>query len=107
MAGNSADPFNYPLDVVVDYAYTLYIANDFNNRVQKYLMGATNGSTVAGDPNGVPGSSSNLLHNPACIIVDSNGDLYISDVGNNRIQFWTNGASTGTTVAGIGRNKKK
>lgn len=33
--------------------------------------------------------------------MDTDGTLYIADSGNHRVQKWLNGASNGTTVAGI------
>lgn len=107
VAGNPGDPLGYPFDVAVDYTYTLYIVEYYNFRVQKYLRDATNGTTVAGDVNGVSGSSANELDIPSRAIVDSDGGVYVADTGNHRIQFWANGASTGTTVAGIGKDKKR
>ncbi len=76
------------------------------------MIGSSTGTTVAGEANGPGGTSLNQLKNPACILLDSSGGIFISDSGNNRVQYWSNGASTGTTVAGssIGesmeRNKK-
>ena len=57
--------------------------------------------TVAGDPNGIAGSSSNLLTRPATVVVDLNGNIYVCDRLNSRIQLWKPGASNGTTIAGI------
>ena len=105
VAGNSGDPLNSPLDVIVNYANTLFIVDYGNNRAQKYLMGASNGTTIAGNTNGNAGASSNELHSPSRIIVGSDGDFYITDTDNDRIQFWLNGASVGTTVAGTGKDK--
>jgi sugar lactone lactonase YvrE len=37
---------------------------------------------------------------PFDLFVDSYNNLYITDNFNNRVQFWSRGASTGTTVCG-------
>jgi hypothetical protein len=69
-------------------------------------MGASSGITVAGDSNGAQGGSQNQLKSPTRVIVDPDVGIFVSDRGNNRIQFWTDGASVGTTVAGIGKDNK-
>ncbi len=102
--GNASDQLNDPSDVVVDYEYNLYIADRKNNRIQKYLYGSRNGTTVAG--NRTSNYSQYQLLNPARLILDSNRNLYISDTSNHRIQFWPVNATYGTTIAGVtGRTK--
>lgn len=86
--------------MTVDYSNTLHIADRFNNRIQKYFMGASNGLTVAGQADGSAGVATNQLNNPTGVAVKSNGDIFVADYLNNRIQFWTNGALNGTTIAG-------
>ncbi|CAF3366109.1 unnamed protein product [Rotaria sp. Silwood2] len=56
------------------------------------------GVTVAGTNSN--GANANQLHAPGFIYVDANYTLYVCDSNNNRVQKWTKGASTGTTVAG-------
>lgn len=59
----------------------------------------TTAVTVAGG-NG-NGSGANQLSNSYLgIVVDSYGNLYVSDGGNHRVQKWAPGASFGETVAG-------
>ena len=59
------------------------------------------GVTVAGTT-GVYGSAANQLSQPWNLFVDTNKNMYIADATNHRIQFWLNGASSGTTVVGTG-----
>jgi DNA-binding beta-propeller fold protein YncE len=66
---------------------TLYIADYGNNRVMKWVIGASQGSVVAGNANGVSGSTSQLLNGPADVALDpSETYLYVSDYGNHRVQ---------------------
>jgi sugar lactone lactonase YvrE len=66
---------------------TLYVADYGNNRVMKWPIGASQGSVVAGNANGVSGSTSQLLNGPADVALDpSETYLYVSDYGNHRIQ---------------------
>lgn len=57
-----------------------------------------NGVVVAGG-NGA-GTGANQLNSPNRLFVDPLGNLYIPDMGNNRIQKWAPGANSGVTVAG-------
>ena len=94
---------NNPYGVAVDPAGNLYIADTFNNRVRKVSNRVI--TTVAGDgtvgfsgDNG-PATSAQLA-DPWSVAVDSAGNLYIADYGNNRIRKVSNGVIA--TVAGNG-----
>ena len=94
---------NSPQGVAVDSAGNLYIADNGNSRIRKVSNGVI--TTVAG--NGTLGFSgdngpatSAQLNRPFGVAVDSAGDLYIADAGNNRIRKISNGVIT--TVAGSG-----
>jgi uncharacterized protein (TIGR03437 family) len=94
---------NLPWGLAMDSAGSLYIADEFNNRVRKISNGVI--TTVAG--NGTAGFSgdngpatSAQLNIPTSVAVDTAGDLYIADSFNCRIRKVTNGVIT--TVAGNG-----
>ncbi|CAF2977042.1 unnamed protein product, partial [Rotaria sp. Silwood2] len=89
------------MGLTLDLSNTLYIADWYNNRVQAWLQGASTGITVAGGSSGVSGSTANYLNMPSDVAVDSNGNVYVSDTLNNRVQFWAKSASSGTTIAGL------
>ncbi len=59
---------------------------------------AQEGTTVAGG-NGF-GLEANQLNGPSGIYVDENGNVYVTDQGNHRVQKWAPGAASGVTVAG-------
>jgi sugar lactone lactonase YvrE len=88
----------------VDSAGNLYIADAFNNRVRKVAGGII--TTVAGT--GAAGYSgdngpaiSAKLNSPQGVAVDSAGNLYIAEAGNNVIRKVSNGMIT--TLAGNGK----
>ena len=99
--GTNANQFNYPRGVFVDISNsnTVYVADTANHRVQKWLSGASSGTTVAGQTS-VSGNGFNQLYFPQTVIVDTNGNLFISDSGNNRIMRWAAGSNYGLPVAG-------
>jgi sugar lactone lactonase YvrE len=94
-----------PAGLAFDATGNLFIADEGNQRIREV---ATNGiiTTVAG--NGINGYSGDggmatnaELNGPTGIAVDATGDLFIADVGNERIRMVeTNGIIT--TVAGNG-----
>ena len=94
--------FRQPGGLFVDAAGDLYVVDQGANRVQKFPPGstsATSGVTVAGGASGV-GSPAAQLVNPIGVYVDGSGNIYITDNGDNRVQKWAPGATSGTTVAG-------
>jgi hypothetical protein len=76
----------------------MYIADNGNHRVQKWLPATAQGITVAGG-NGLGAGSSQLSY-PGAVYVDPSGNVYVADNSNHRIQKWTPGATVGITIAG-------
>jgi uncharacterized protein (TIGR03437 family) len=92
-----------PKGVAVDSAGNLYIADGVGSRIRKVSSGVI--STVAG--NGTYGlggdhgpAASAQLWDPTGVVVDSAGNLYIADTGNNCVRKVSNGVIS--TVAGNG-----
>lgn len=80
---------------------SLYIADQTNQRIQRWVPGAAYGYTaVRGPEYDYYGSKPNQLNSPSDVWVDANGNIYICDRENHRIQRWAPGASSGVTVAG-------
>lgn len=106
VAGNAnftgATPYNLfrPVALSLDRSNNMYITDCDNNRIQKCLQGVSKCTTIAGQPNGAPYTPSNSLYFPFDATIDMDGNIYIADSGAHRIAFWSNGASSGTTIAG-------
>ena len=102
-AGSGSNQLNTPFGIYFDEINSyLYVADHNNSRIQRYHVGvSTNGTSVAGG-NG-QGSASNQLSNPGSVCVSKiTNAIYIADSGNNRVQRWSSGATSGVTIAGNG-----
>jgi sugar lactone lactonase YvrE len=94
-----------PYSVSVDALGNLYISDSYNNRIRKVN---TNGiiTTVAGigtmTYSGDGGQATNAgIYSPFGVAIDSEGNLYIADTGNQRIRK-VNTSGIITTIAGDG-----
>ena len=105
--GSNTNQFNLPIDVALGLSNSLYITDYYNHRLQKWIIGASSGTTIAGQANASLGSTSAYLNHPTGIYVDSNDNIYVADSFNARVQLWSNGAFTGTLVAGNGKPQRK
>jgi sugar lactone lactonase YvrE len=102
--GVATNQLNRPRGLALDSSDTLYIADEYNRRVQKWLTGASSGTTVATLPIEISGPLSMFTHHVDDMDADSNGNLFIADPHNHRVLFWANGAPSPRIVAGNGRN---
>ena len=79
--GTGNGEFNSPYDVAVDSEGNVYVADTYNDRIQKF--------TSEGDFLGTWGSSgtdNGQFSTPKGVDVDSEGNIYIADTSNHRIQ---------------------
>ena len=97
--------FNGPLDVAVDGAGNLFVADYANDAIRKITLahGVATVSTVAGqvggasDQDGTGDAAS--FQEPASLVMDHLGDLYVNDAGGLRLlTFNAQGAATVTTM---------
>ena len=94
--------FDQPGGVAVDAAGNVYVADTGNDTVRK-ITAAGQVSTIAGSP-GTAGSTNGsagaaLFNAPEAITIDSAGNVYVADTGNNTIRKITLGGIV-STVAG-------
>jgi sugar lactone lactonase YvrE len=105
--GLSAISLNTPQGLALDSSGNLYVSDSGNNRVLYYPAGSTTATRVYGQSgsfitNSVNsgGLSATSLNAPQGLALDSTGNLYISDSGNNRILYYPAGQTTATQVYG-------
>jgi sugar lactone lactonase YvrE len=93
-----------PAHLVIDGLGNIYFADSLNNRIRKIAAGSFIISTVAGSSAGFSGdggpATSAQLNNPQGVALDSAGNLYIADTGNNRIRKVSAATGIITTVIG-------
>ena len=94
-----------PTGVAVDGAGNLYIADTNNNRIRKVGTSGTittiAGTGTAGYSGDSGAATSATLNKPAAVVVDSTGNLYIADTGNDVVRMIAT-AGTISTFAGNG-----
>ncbi len=96
-----------PSGVAVDANGNLFIADTYNNRIREVVKSTGAMITIAGtgatgySGDGGPATSA-MLNSPFGVAVDSSGNVYFSDQGNNRVREIVKSNGTIITVAGTG-----
>jgi Tol biopolymer transport system component/DNA-binding beta-propeller fold protein YncE len=83
--GTGDGQFNSPLTIAVDSSGYIYVGDYGNNRIQKFS--STDGINYTFVTKwGSNGTGDGQFNSPYGITVDSSGNVYVVDFGNNRIQ---------------------
>jgi sugar lactone lactonase YvrE len=102
LSGNGAngDQMNQPTGVAVDSANNIYVADRGNNQVEEFTPTGqlVRAFTASGTTSG---SNANKMSGPSGVTVDANGNVYVADTGNNRVEKLS---PTGTVLATFNLN---
>ena len=79
--GSASDMLAGPRGIFVDLDLRLFVADCYNNRIQRISFGQSNGVTVAG--NGLTGTI--VLASPTDVVLDADGRLFIVEFTNHRV----------------------
>jgi sugar lactone lactonase YvrE len=98
----AAARFNHPTGIVIDALDNVYVTDAGNNLIRKIT--ASGAVTTLAGAAGVTGSTDGpgnvaLFHDPTGIAIDTTGNLYVTDTGNNTVRSLS-AAGFVTTVAG-------
>lgn len=84
--------------ITMDDQGFLYFTDWKNHAIQRYRIGETQGTVVAGGS--LDGFGLHQLNTPTYLFVDRDQSIFVSDTGNHRVVKWAKGATRGTIVAG-------
>ncbi|CAF2136207.1 unnamed protein product [Rotaria magnacalcarata] len=85
--GHDPETLDFPNDMTVDDETDIvYVIDTSNNRVQRWKSFASEGDTIAGDMSA--GNATYQLSKPTGLGFDMKGNLYVMDMGNNRVQMF-------------------
>jgi gliding motility-associated-like protein len=97
--GRAADQLNFPVQVYVDGTGYLYVADEGNDRIQRFPPGSTrttNGVTII-EPV-LPGDTARLPDYSG-VYLDKQGNVYTESIG--VVQRWAPGSAIGVIVARV------
>ncbi|CAF1251615.1 unnamed protein product [Rotaria sp. Silwood1] len=96
--GDDLNQLQFPVSIVIDHDDgSIYISDEYNSRVMKWVPGAKSSIVVAGG-NG-RGNESNMLNTASQILLDKkDGSLLICDQVNQRVQRWQKNSNNGETI---------
>ena len=95
---NGNGQFVNPFGVAVDNSENVYVADTYNNRIDRFNPNNFNGTFTSF---GTLGNGNGQFDNPGGVAVDNSGNVYVGDTNNNRIDRF-NFSNPNTTFTSFG-----
>src|SRR5512136_3396675 len=84
--GTGNGQFYNPAGVAVS-GTTVYVADSFNHRIQKFAVDSVTATfVISWGTTGITGTANSQFNTPSAVAVDSAGYVYVADTNNHRIQ---------------------
>lgn len=100
--GTGANQLCFPQDIYFDSVSNSFIISNFLcHNIVRWRLGSLTWELIAGYTNGSSSSSSTGFWSPVGVTLDPMGNIYVADMENNRIQFFSSGQRNGRTIAGM------
>ena len=97
-AGIPGDSFNRPTDVAWDPAGNIFVSDGYGNaRIAKFDKGGKFLKSW-----GSKGTEAGQFDTPHSLAVDAQGNVYVADLGNKRIQVFDNNGDIKTQLSNVG-----
>ena len=84
-AGALSTMLYYPTSLILDAMGNMYVADFYNHRIQLFMRGKLNGTTIVGVTS-TAGNHAYLLYYPYGMALDSDFNLLVVDRSNQRVQ---------------------
>jgi sugar lactone lactonase YvrE len=102
--GTNARFFN-PQGIAIDASANVFVADSGNNLIRKITSGGLVSTLAGGGGNTASGfvdatGTNAKFGSPVCVAVDTSGNVFVADAGNNIVRKITSGGTV-TTLAGV------
>ncbi|CAF4168375.1 unnamed protein product, partial [Adineta steineri] len=95
-AGSGLHQLSHPTGFFLDHNGSVYVADGSNNRIVKWIHGASSGIVIVG--NHQASGSNNLFKKIRSVVIAKNETMFICDQDNRQVQRWFKNDYSGQSV---------
>jgi uncharacterized protein (TIGR03663 family) len=100
--GTGNGQFNEPWGIAVGQNGNVYVADTWNHRVQEFDADGKFVRSWGSSPVGQPATAPGQFYGPRAIAIDSQGNVYVTDTGNKRVEKFDPNGTYLTSFGGAG-----